>query len=419
MKKLKFSKLILALLCSFQVFGQDGVHYQREFKDVSGAWKKVKLPDDFFDKTRADMHDVRVYGITDTDSIEVPYLIQRQIKRNVEKRFTANLYNKAKKGGLQYLNIEFTEALRIDEMELNIKQDNFDVWYDIEGSNDAKEWFRIAEKQRIIGIAKGDMDYHYTTLSLPSSSYAHYRLICKAEGAPEIKGIYVSQFTENEGEYSHHTVKHFHISNNKEDKTSTIDIRLENKLPVSQFHLDVIDDFEYYRNARLSYLKDSVQLQNGKWRYNYRDLDRGILNSSIKHQFDFNEVKASVFRVTVYNKDNTPLQFSGATLKGPKYNLLLRFPNRDIDYVLVYGTGNAQKPVYDLKYHSDKIPNDIPLVVLGEEKMIFEAEEKLADSALLENKWWLWTLMGISVLLLGGFSMKMLKEKPDLEENKP
>lgn len=417
MKKVKYNLLGMAFLAVFSLCAQDTAqHYERALDNVSMGWKKLSLPDDLFEKTRDDMNDVRVYGINAVDSTEVPYLIQKHIKTSTEKHFAAKLYNKAQKGDLQYQSIAFKEGLAIDEMKLKIKQKNFDVWYDVEGSIDGKDWFLIAEKLRVLGIAKGDMDYSYTSLKLPNSSYAYYRLSCKALAAPDIESVYIRRFSETSGDYKTHLVEDFRVSNNKTEKKTVVDIRLKNKLPVSHFHLEVLDTLPYYRMATLSYLKDSVQVQSGKWRYNYRKLDRGVLNSSIAHQFEFSEAKASVFRVEIENQDNAALQFSGASLKGPKYDLLLRFPNREMNYVLVYGTGNARKAVYDLKYHSDKIPEDIPLVSLGPEKIIRPAE--IAKStAFLKSKWWLWVLMGISVLILGGFSAKMLKEGPAAKED--
>ena len=71
-------KLILILgLCSSFVFGKIGKYdYKREITGITDTWHKIVLPDDLFGKVQNDLNDIRIYGITEQDTLEAPYILK-------------------------------------------------------------------------------------------------------------------------------------------------------------------------------------------------------------------------------------------------------------------------------------------------------------------------------------------------------
>ncbi|MBV1922793.1 MAG: DUF3999 domain-containing protein, partial [Flavobacteriaceae bacterium] len=90
------------------------------------------------------------------------------------------------------------------------------------------------------------------------------------------------------------------------------------------------------------------------------------------------------------------------------HELVARF-SEPAKYFLTYGNKNATSPNYDVGRFSDKIPGNLKPLKLLEQKSI-KQEDEIKKEALFTNKLWLWIIMGLIILVLGGYSIKMLKK---------
>jgi len=113
------------------------------------------------------------------------------------------------------------------------------------------------------------------------------------------------------------------------------------------------------------------------------------------------------FRITIKNFDDQPLTFEGVTVRGPNYRLISRFDDTENLY-LCYGNKQAKSPLYDIAYFKDKIPNELHQATL-DEAIQFPVGSG-ADGPFFKNKWWLWGIMIFVIVLLGTFTLRMLKE---------
>jgi hypothetical protein len=114
-------------------------------------------------------------------------------------------------------------------------------------------------------------------------------------------------------------------------------------------------------------------------------------------------------KITIENEDNAPLKLSSITGTHFKRKLIARFPEPG-SYNLYYGNSNAERPKYDIGAFEHKIPENITQLETGNELAI---NKKPLDQTkpIIENKVWLWVIMGIVILLLGVFTIKMVKAK--------
>lgn len=111
----------------------------------------------------------------------------------------------------------------------------------------------------------------------------------------------------------------------------------------------------------------------------------------------------------VQNQDNQPLQIESAEAKGYVHELIARF-TKPATYYLVYGKANSRQPQYDISQATTTIPNELSSLTLGAMQEI--PKKQLPTVApLFENKLWLWVVMGIIILVLGGFTLKMMQKK--------
>jgi hypothetical protein len=76
---------------------------------------------------------------------------------------------------------------------------------------------------------------------------------------------------------------------------------------------------------------------------------------------------------------------------------------------LTYGNKTEISPHYDLDRFTDKVPETLPTLELGYEQKI-EKEETPLIEPLFKNKTWLWTIMSLIIIMLGWFSVKMIRK---------
>jgi hypothetical protein len=105
------------------------------------------------------------------------------------------------------------------------------------------------------------------------------------------------------------------------------------------------------------------------------------------------------------------LNVPAVEVKGAKHYLLVRF-DKNPPYTLQYGNHKLNYPKYDLVSFKKNIPKNPAKVKL--EKAIYK---KIIDedpsSPLFTNTLWLYLLMGLIILVLGGFTMSMIKNTRD------
>jgi hypothetical protein len=64
--------------------------------------------------------------------------------------------------------------------------------------------------------------------------------------------------------------------------------------------------------------------------------------------------------------------------------------------------------VYDINRFADKVPVELTTLNLGDEQLIKKREIPLTEP-LFKNKTWLWLIMGLIIIVLGWFSIRMMK----------
>ena len=179
-------------------------------------------------------------------------------------------------------------------------------------------------------------------------------------------------------------------------------------VPVSRVRISVKDTIDYYRPVNIQYIRDSVKTEKG-WLYDYGILASGILNSMEEADIKCNSTVVQNLKVVIDNRDNAPLTIDSILVEGYVHTLLARFTEH-ARYFLVYGNRKAEKPSYDLGFFTDKIPATLTALALGDEQSM-QKELTVGPEPLFKNKVWLWTVMVVIIVLLGWFSLKMIRGK--------
>ncbi len=394
------------LSCSIALAQLDTYDYKMEVSDITDQWHKIALTDPVFSKIEPHMNDIRIYGITTKDTIEAPYLLRIASEKSIPKEIGFKLLNFSSNTNGHYFTYKILTSEAINEIQLDFNNENFDWKIRLEGSHDQQEWFTILKDYRILSIKNDQTNFSFTKLKFTDSKYRYYRLLVKSAKNPELNEAKIVRRVNSGAEYKTHTTTYIDITT--KDKETLIDVDLKQRLPLSFIKINVQNTFDYYRPYTIAFVSDSVQTEKGV-KYQYTDLGSGTLNSFEKNGIRFNSTLAKKIRITIQNFDNQPLQIDAVEAKGYVHELVARF-TKPADYYLAYGKTNTKKPQYDISHSASKIPKNLTHLTLGDEQAIAK-KEAATVAPLFENKIWLWVIMGIVILTLGGFTLKMMAKK--------
>lgn len=403
------TKLILAFFIGFTVVCSaqlNTYNFQRELSNIDSTWHKIEMPNAMFGKIQLNFSDIRLYGIDKKgDTIEAPYFIKTLAEKKVNTPVDFSIINKTKSTEGYYFTFKLKNEKSINSIIVDFKNENFDWKVILEGSQNQSEWFTILNDYRLLSIKNPTTNFSFTTLNFPETEYKYYRLLVKSNEQPNLNSAKISNHTITEGVYNTHDIKTIQTTENKVSRKTIIDVSLLQPVSVNTFNIDVTNTFDYYRRLKIEYKHDSTKTENG-WKYYYQNIYKGWLNSLDERKFRFPSVIAKDFRITIYNNDNQLLSVSNVVVKGYQHQLISRF-TENANYVLAYGNSKARRPNYDISKFKSNIPKNIKSLKIGAEQSIVKPEVTQV-SPLFENSYWLWVIIGVVVLLLGGFTLKML-----------
>ncbi len=185
-------------------------------------------------------------------------------------------------------------------------------------------------------------------------------------------------------------------------KRTILRIQLPEAMRLAKISVAVEANYDYYRYMKV--LADNYQL-----------LGTGVLSSRTSNALYFNPEIVKTLQIEIANADNQPLPIKGVTVYALPYTLTARFAGEGYRYYLAFGKANDYAPTYDITYFTKDIPKQLTNVSFGGLSSIQKAKPKsnqtTADNKAKENaNILLWWLMGLIVVLLFIFSIRMLKK---------
>ncbi|MEM9001206.1 MAG: DUF3999 family protein [Bacteroidota bacterium] len=406
---ISISCLLLFIMVRSFSYGQMKEYlYQRELKGITDQWHKVTLPNALFGKTAQDLTDLRIFGLTEgNDTIEAPYLLRTSKEKISSKEVASKTINVSYNDKGYYFTFEIPAKEPINQIKLDFMQENFDWRITLEGSQDQKEWFTVVGNYRILSIKNNQTDFQFTKLAFPSSKYRFYRVFIDSKEKPELSVVRITQNDSTEGSYRKYGVKKFNVRENTKTQQTEIDVELQLPVRISHIHIAISDTFDYYRPVTIKYLADSLKTEQG-WKYNFSTLTNGTINSLEKNEFHSISTTVQKLKIYIENQENRPLTIDTIELKGYIHELIARFTDR-ATYHLTYGKERATRPNYDIVRFTDNIPETLIALDLGDELTI-KKEQAPVTEPLFKNKTWLWAVMTATIVLLGWFSVKMIRK---------
>ena len=390
--------LPLLLVLTVQAQKKNDFQLQRELPGVTEkGWYSVRLPKEVMSEVSVNLEDLRIFEITETDTLEVPYLINIRTDKTEEKEVDFKLLNRTRRNGYSFYTFKIPGKRIVNHIYLDMDGDNFDARVMVEGSFRQTQWDMIADEMRIIGISNTRVTYRYTELVIPPSNFPYIRLKVRSDNSLRLlKGkLYQRETEEGSFEVFENT---YDETQNSEMQQTQIGIKLDGRFPVSSLEIDAGHSRDFYRKFVLEGYRDSARQK--------LTLHHGVLTSVGKNHYNFPIGFVDSLNLRIYNYDDQPVELKSLSVKGPVYELVSELEEGK-RYVLAYKAPKAHRPQYDIVYFRDKVPNDLPTVDPGEATNLAEVKE--AEDNAGPDQIWVWVIMGVVILVLGAFSFKMMK----------
>lgn len=400
----------LTLVIISHCFAQDkNFGYRRKVNDIKKeGWYSITLPPDIFAHCEDDQRDIRLFELTGNDTLEVPYLLKKRTTQIKAKEIELDAINKSKKDDILFLTFELNPGEKINYINLQFEQTNYFAFVTIEGSDDKKQWYEIVDDQRIFSVDNSAGKYQFGVVNFAVTNHKYLRARVKSDKPLTFARALFSHLEISEGSFIDIPLT-WTVTNQKNTHQTIVDITLDYYRPVSHLSVMIDNKIDFYRHCHVSMLSDSFETQKG-WIKSYQSLNDEFLTSFKGNEFTFDNIQTRILRLTIDNQDNAPLVITDIKGKGPAIDLIANLKSQET--FLFYGNRAMGFPSYNIAYFEEKIPNEVTPLSLGPEENIDHPKTQVA--ALFESKMWLWATMIILIAVLGYFTLKMMKSKPDV-----
>ena len=301
-------------------------------------------------------------------------------------------------------------------MLLYITDNEYDFSVTVQGSEEQKSWITILKNFRLVGFDNKYDNFKTSSLHFTDAKFKYLRLLVSSKKKPNITGagFYLNNNNQKNDKWINLNSLQTDYQEDKKEKKSYIYLDLNKKYPLEEVSFDVSDTIEYSRKVTIE-IADDTHLKNGQpiWYFHQGGFIRSFENKNGHFSFTLhsrNQYSNSFqkLKITIENNDNIPLRLSNFQAKYHPLEIVARFP-KDGDYMLYYGGKNEKSAVYDVEEFRDKIPKNLANISLGNAEKLIVDKQKINENP-TKNKYLLWTVMLVIMLLLGWQTAKMMKK---------
>ncbi len=408
MKNKFFFFIILNVLWSFSAYSQGFSKVARFTNSNGSGFANIWLSPEINSKLSYDFHDLRIYN---SKNKEIPYILQsekiqnhtvffREYKIIEKKHYAAENYTR--------IIIHNSEKKVIDNISVIIKNAEVKKWLKLNGSDDNKTYYVLNDNYIYNSEPNVDGTSEIKVLHFPTTDYEYLELLVSDYFDKPINVLTVGYYDyqiEN-GLYSEIKIANYEQSENNEKQESTINFAFAESQYIDKIEFQFEGPTYYLRNAELFY---EVQVLNKKQKAikEWQLLESFEINSYSNATILTDNLKAEKFKLVIKNNDNEVLK-----IKSIKARQLTKYITaeleKDEEYTIKFSNSEAKKPNYDLKFFTDSIDKNLPLIKVNSIQEISQAQIPTSKSIFTST--YVWVILSFVVLGLGFMSFKMMKD---------
>lgn len=351
------------------------------------------------------------FRIFDSKNNEIPYVKTSEVisdeknsKENLEITAVTTIPNLSTS-----IIISNPRTLNLDHLNLIIANTDVLKTYSISGSNDQNQWYGLVFNQTVGDLQSSSATKVEKEFRFPLNNYRFIKFDFVDKKSLPIQIISASVNTGKSGLKSDLIIlKDFtqNITQDKTSKTTIIDIQFNAKQVIEGLKFNITAPEYYLRDATI--FVENTRKVNGTVEQYFAPLTGFQLNSSSQNKFQIGELFEKKLRLEIQNEDNLPLNIAGIEFFQESVSLISNL-NAGENYRIVVDS-TLLMPKYDLSYFDQTLNTAMP-----ETAVINLTKVKSEDSATTEKTFWstplfMWLCIGLALLIIGYFSMGLLKD---------
>lgn len=326
---MKINKILifLAFIAHCSLFAQQNFNYYREVIPATEGWNAIELNDSIVSTMYSNLHGLRLFQTTPTDTVETPFLLQFGNEKWIENMVYSEILNKGyTSNGFEYL-IDQKENKVTNYLNIFLRNKNFDYKVKLEGSNDLKNWLTIGDDFRIVDIKIDQNEFRSNALYFSPCNFRYFKVFLKEAKEIDLYKTTLKIKEKKEGKHQILTLTP-NSQYNKKNKTSTHYIELNIPTALSAIEPKINYTGDYLRNAKLYILKDSVRTKNGN-KANWEFVTSIQLSSLHSNYIPFSPLITKSVKWVVEELDNPPLKIESVLIKKPSVVLVSQLSTKN------------------------------------------------------------------------------------------
>lgn len=411
MKKTLFFIFLLSFLAtpflSLADFDIKKWRYEKEIK-IEGVtyltYVLFSFDEEVFANAKPNLADIRV--ITQ-DLEETPFKLLVEKEYYVREFHPIKILNQSFiPGEYQFFIADLQEAgILHNQIKILTTSLNFRREVIIEGSNDQENWFVLNDKGHIYDYSPPKFEFKQqdTTINYPECTYRYLKItiITKGEEPLEITGAEVYRQVTVAARKINYPTNIINQGIDEEHRISFVVVDLGTSgLPSNSLRITTTDT-NFSREVALEGSNDNQNWQVVKYRDVIFSFSTPKFTGS-KLNVDYPESNFRYLKLTIFNKDDKPINITGAAVSGILRKVLFKYdPSKS--YKLYYGNPAARYPQYDIEALFPYLEiKDLPQFSLGPQinNPLFEEISPPPPPFTERYAWLLIVVLTIIVLIL-------------------
>jgi hypothetical protein len=395
--------IFILLVCSISIYGQN-FEYKASIDSIEHiGFYKILLSPIINSTLNENFDDIRIF---DKQHAEIPYILYKEKPLNEKELFVEYEIieiEHIKKHRYTRLVIRNPKKTSISNIVLRIKNADVRKRLKLNASYDNKTWFVLKDNYYYNSIKGENNNSEIRILKFPKSDYEYYELLIDDYYDKPINIIqagYYNTFNEN-GKFT--TLKNIDWVRKDSLKETLITIVSKSHY-IDKIALNITAPKYYHREALI--LLKQVNSKNKK---GIKTINSFTLESNNSNSIIIDNIKEDTLFIRIKNNDN-----EGLTIESISFYQLNKYLVAELNssntYHLLLSDEKADKPIYDLHYFKDSIPDYLQIINTHSIEKL-DIKEIGKDENFSISKYWLWISIILIALLLSYMSIKMLKEE--------
>jgi hypothetical protein len=366
------------------------------------------LSPEIISELNSDYSDIRIY---DSKHNEVPYIFSSEQQATEHKGFREYELlenNYLPKQKITRVIVRNPKKKVLSGFTIFVRNTDVEKEITLKGSDDNTHWYIIKKNFPVQSAEFYNDTSKRMVFDFPSNNYEFFELTFNDKKKDPIQIIKIGYYDSEveKGLYSALPVPSIHQKDSAAVKRSLIRLTFDRPYEMDKLELNA-DGPELF--MRQCYLGQYI-ISNKK--RILEEIHHFTMSSRFPTMLEFEKIKTKELLVIIDNLDNPPLKITSANVYQLNKYLIANLKPHE-EYYVFFGNSSLQAPVYDLAYFSDSIAKNIQVIKTTQPIRLNEVTSK--KQTVFFTKSIMWVVIGIVIVLLGWFTIRMVK---DMEKEK-